>query len=182
MKEHLKQQKSKNRWLKRPIASQKYRQWLIERGSLTARLKANFNQFSVQSIQLRYARAMVDEHGLLKLGLHQHALIREVMLKGQGQSLVFAHSVLPRASMRGAWNKLGRLGNRPLGEALFANPIVKRTPIEYKKLTARHALFLAATQHLQISPQYLWARRSKFTLNCATILVTEVFLPQILQK
>ena len=89
-------------------------------------------------------------------------------------------SVLPRASLSGAWQDLGKLGNKPLGTALFANPKIKRTPLEYKKLSRNHTLYQRATQHLINKPSYLWARRSVFSLNCATILVTEVFLPQLL--
>jgi chorismate--pyruvate lyase len=88
--------------------------------------------------------------------------------------------VLPRASLRGAWNGLGRLGNKPLGATLFANPKVKRTPLSYKKLTSNHALYQHAVQHLTDKPSYLWARRSIFSLSCANIMVTEVFLPQLL--
>ena len=99
---------------------------------------------------------------------------------GDNQPVVFAHSVLPRTSLRGAWNGLGRLGNQLLGATLFANPKVKRTPLSYKKLTPNHALYKHAAQHLTQKPSYLWARRSIFSLNCANIMVTEVFLPQLL--
>ena len=95
---------------------------------------------------------------------------------------MFAHSVLPRGSLRGAWNGLGRLGNKPLGATLFANPKVKRTPLSYKKLTPNHALYQHAIQYLTQKPSYLWARRSIFSLNCANIMVTEVFLPQLLAQ
>jgi chorismate--pyruvate lyase len=104
---------------------------------------------------------------------------------GDNQPVVFAHSVLPRASLKGAWNSLGRLGNQPLGATLFVNPRVKRTPLSYKKLSPNHALYQHATQHLTQKPEvrkppYLWARRSIFSLSCANIMVTEVFLPQLI--
>ena len=104
---------------------------------------------------------------------------------GDNQPVVFAHSVLPRASLRGVWNGLGRLGNKPLGATLFANPKVKRTSLSFKKLTSNHVLYQHATRHLMQNPSanipsYLWARRSIFSLNCANIMVTEVFLPQLL--
>jgi chorismate--pyruvate lyase len=100
---------------------------------------------------------------------------------GNNQPVVFAHSVLPRASLRGAWNGLGRLGNKPLGATLFANQVVKRTPLEYKKLPKHHPISIRVAAHMQTSPKALWARRSIFSLNCARILVTEVFLPQLLK-
>ena len=91
--------------------------------------------------------------------------------------MVYAHSVLPHRSLRGKWYKLGRLGNQPLGAALFKNMQVTRTPLSYKKLSNNHVLYQKAVKEIAHPPAYLWARRSVFHLNCANILVTEVFLP-----
>ena len=157
-----------------------YRKWLIDSGSLTARLKARYADFAVRPVAVKYAKPIQDEAALLNLPAYKAALIREVLLIGDNQPVVFAHSVLPRTSLRGAWNGLGRLGNKPLGAMLFANPKVKRTPLEYKKLPRQHPISMRVAEHLQTSPKTLWARRSIFSLNCARILVTEVFLPQLL--
>ena len=155
--------------------------WLIDTGSLTARLQLRYSHFAVKPVSVKYAKPIMDEATLLHLPAHKAALIRQVLLMGNHQPVVFAHSVLPRASLRGAWNGLGRLGNKPLGATLFANPKVKRTPLSYKKLSPHHALYQHATAHLTIKPTHLWARRSIFSLNCARILVTEIFLPKLLE-
>ena len=168
-------------WLKKPIIIGAYRKWLIDNGSLTARLKARYNDFAVRPVLLKNAKAFTDESALLGLKASQHALIREVLLMGGNQPVVFAHSVLPRTSLRGAWSGLGRLGNKPLGATLFANPKVKRTPLAYKMLSKHHPISVRVAQQMKISPKALWARRSVFSLNCAKILVTEVFLPQLLK-
>ena len=170
---------SRYNWLKKPLPSAKFRHWLIDSCSLTARLKVLYPDFAVRSVSIKFAKAFTDESVLLSLKANQHALIREVLLMGNNQPVVFAHSVLPRASLRGAWNGLGKLGNKPLGATLFANQIVKRTALSYKKLSPHHKLFKRATAHLSVKPTHLWARRSVFTLNCAKILVTEVFLEQL---
>ncbi len=172
----------RQQWLKKPMLSGAYRKWLIDSGSLTARLQQRYSQFSVKPVAVKYAKPICDESALLRLPAHKAALIREVLLIGNSQPVVFAHSVLPRASLRGAWHVLGKLGNKPLGATLFANPKVQRTPLRYKKLSPQHALYQHALQHLSHKPAFLWARRSIFSLNCANILVTEVFLPQLLQK
>ncbi|NOT65589.1 MAG: chorismate lyase [Methylotenera sp.] len=173
------------RWLRRPFLSGMFSSWLIETGSLTACLQRRYAHFSVMPVAVKYAKPIQDEAVLLGQPNYKTALIREVLLMGNNQPVVFAHSVLPRASLRGAWNGLGRLGNKPLGATLFANPKVKRTALSYKKLTPNHALYKHATQHLAVKPNVqkpscLWARRSIFSLNCANIMVTEVFLPQLL--
>lgn len=172
---------SRQRWLKKPILAKALQSWLIDTGSLTARLQARYAHFAVKPVAVKYAKPMVDEAAVLRLPVHQMALIREVLLMDDNQPVVFAHSVLPRASLRGAWNGLGKLGNKPLGATLFANPKVKRTPLEYKKLPCQHPISMRVAEHLKISPKLLWARRSIFSLNCARILVTEVFLPQLLE-
>lgn len=176
---------TRQRWLNKPIQAYKLQLWLIDNGSLTARLQQRFRKFAVEPIAVKYANPIQDEAVLLSQPNYKTALLREVLLMGDNQPVVFAHSVLPRASLRGAWNGLGKLGNKPLGATLFANPKVKRTTLSYKKLTSNHALYRHATRHLTQNPvvkkpSYLWARRSIFSLNCAKIMVTEVFLPQLL--
>ena len=172
---------SRQQWLKKPMLSGVYRKWLIDNGSLTARLKMRYADFAVRPVLLKNAKAFADESALLGLKCNQHALIREVLLMGGNQPVVFAHSVLPRTSLRGAWNGLGRLGNKPLGATLFANPKVKRTPLEYKKLSPHHPISMRVAAHMATNPKALWARRSIFSLGCAKILVTEVFLEQLLK-
>jgi chorismate lyase len=178
MKMRIKQ-RQKIRWLKKPMLCGAYRRWLIDDGSLTARLKARYKDFAVRPVLLKNAKSFTNESALLGLKANQHALIREVLLMGGNQPVVFAHSVLPHASLRGAWKRFGKLGNKPLGAALFANQKVKRTPLEYKKLSACNPISMRVTEHLKTSPKALWARRSIFSLNKAKILVTEVFLPQL---
>ena len=173
------------RWLNKPIQANQVQSWLIDNGSLTARLQHRYKNFAVIPLAVKYAKPIQDEAVLLHQASYKTALIREVLLIGDNQPVVFAHSMLPRASLRAAWNGLGRLGNKPLGATLFANPKVKRTPLSFKKLTPNHALYKHATQHLTQKsevkkPSYLWARRSIFSLNFANIMVTEVFLPQLL--
>jgi chorismate--pyruvate lyase len=171
---------SHSQWLKKPVNSGVYRHWLIDGGSLTQRLQLRCADFAVHPLRLYHAKPQADEAELLALEPRQKALLREVHLHCAGQPVVFAHSVLPPGALRGDWQGLGRLGNKPLGGALFSDPRVVRTPLQYKKLSSHHALYHRAIAHLEAPPKVLWARRSVFTLKRAAILVTEVFLPQTL--
>jgi chorismate lyase len=171
--------KLRTNWLRKPFLTLSYQRWLIGEASLTARLQKSYADFSVQPTALKLAKPMQDEATLLGLKPQQNMLLREVLLMGGNEAVVFAHSVLPRASLRGTWRGLGRLGNKPLGAALFKNPRVIRTPLSFKKLSQNHKLYQKAVEHLTVRPTYMWARRSIFSLNCANILVTEVFLPNI---
>lgn len=170
---------SRQRWLKKPINARNLHSWLIGTGSLTARLQSHYHQFAVKTVLLKYAKPFRDESALLQLPAYKAALVREVLLFGNHLPIVFAHSVLPRTSLRGDWHALGKLGNKPLGAALFANPKVKRSQIVVKKLSIHHPISLRLASYSQTSPLQLWARRSVFQLNGDKILVTEVFLEQL---
>lgn len=170
-------------WLPAPAGSGPYRDWLTDPGSLTQRLRRRSRVFSVTRVTQRWARPQSDEAVLLGLRLRHRALLREVCLNCDGTAVVFAHSVLPRQSLRGPWHAIGKLGARPLGEALFANPQVVRTPLTYRKLHPGHLLYQRAVAVMgSMPPKALWARRSVFTLARASILVTEVFLPGVLAR
>lgn len=157
------------------------RRWLTDQGSLTRRIIESCPQFSVRHVYQYSGRADVDEAEMCGLNAKPSALLREVFLYCRETPVVFAHSVLPNSSLRGAWTKLGRLGNRPLGAALFANPCVHRAPLEFQRLDARHPLYRRACAQMAQRPHFLWARRSLFQLQGRRILVTEVFLPALLE-
>ena len=108
-------------------------------------------------------------------------MVREVFLRCGAVPVVFAHSVIRLEGLRGAWRWLGSLGTRPLGAALFSDPRVQRTPLAFRAIGPRHPLFRRATVVPASSLRPLWARRSLFLLEGAPLLVTEIFLPGILE-
>lgn len=166
-------------WLRKPISSGRYRTWLLENGSLTRRLQLASAHFSVKALPSSQS-VLPEEVQLLRLSPRQKALVREVFLCCNGQPAVFAHSVLPYESLQGAWRGLRKLGSQPLGAALFSDPRVERTPLEFRKLSRNHPLYRVAQLHIAHVPPVLWARRSSFSLHASVILVTEIFLPQVL--
>ena len=157
-----------------------YRSWLVDRGSLTRRIQERCPAFGVRALRLGMGKAGRDEAASVGLRRRALALLREVYLHCGDAPVVFAHSVIPRASLRGPWHGLAKMGNKPLGAALFADPRVNREPFQYKKLNRRHELYRRACRVLADSPPHLWARRSVFRRGRHPILVTEVFLPAIL--
>lgn len=173
---------TRSNWLKKPFLSHSLKPWLINSDSLTKRLQKRYTHFFVKPILIKFAKPFTDESFLLRSPMSKQALIREVLLMGNDNAVVFAHSVLPRPSLRGPWNGLSKIGNQSLGETLFANPKIKRTCLTYKKLARHHPLSMRLTKHIQLQPAALWARRSIFVLSDAKIMVTEVFLPRILNR
>jgi chorismate--pyruvate lyase len=151
---------------------------LSDRGSLTRRLQSRHADFRVKPVARGLRPPFLDEAQALRLRTKTHAYVRDVLLMGSGQVQVFAHSVLPRPSLRGGWSGITRLGSRPLGEALFTNPRIRRLGLSIRRLDVRHPLYRAAQRHTGLKVRYLWARRSVFCLGGRPLLVTEVFLPE----
>ena len=156
------------------------RAWLLDRGSLTQRISCRCADFAVQEVCQRDARPLLDEAAMAGVAGQQRALLRDVFLYCGTTPVVFAHSVLPYPSLSGRWTNLSRLGNRPLGAALFSDPLVRRECLQFRKIDWRHPLYRQAGIIMTHPPSYMWARRSLFALSARRILVTEIFLPSIL--
>lgn len=155
-------------------------QWLHDRGSLTRRIQQRCTSFNVRNVHSGLANIPQDESALLRIASKQLAYVREVYLYANDHPVVFAHSVVAREHLHGTWADVRGLGNKPLGAMLFAHPLVERKPLHYKALRYSHPLYQHAAHVLSAPPRRLWARRSLFYLHDAPLLVTEVFLPEIL--
>ena len=164
-----------------PSLADAYAPWLRDHGSLTARIQQRCTQFAVQTMRSGDARIAFDESNVLEIPSRQFAYSREVFLLADGQPVVFAHSACTLQSLRGAWRSMRGLGNRSLGSLLFTHPLVTRQPLHYQALRSTHPLYRRAANALRNPPPILYARRSLFTLHHAPLLVTEVFLPEILR-
>lgn len=171
-----------NRWKRQaPAHANPWRAWLAYRGSLTVRICERARDFRVEVIQQRLRIPNEDEYRALGRPTHKRALVREVVLHASGRPVVLAHSIAARADLFGAWRSLRALGNRPLAAALFADPLVRRHPLEFARVDSRHPLWKRAQRTLGRKFPALWARRSLFTRRGRPLLVTEVFLPAILE-
>ena len=154
--------------------------WLRDRGSLTRRIQSRCERFSVRNVKSTLARIAPDEYAILGVAPKRLAWSREVFLCADDTPVVFAHSACAAENLSGAWQDLRGIGNSPLGALLFSHPRIDRRPLHYKTLRRHHPLFIRAAAGLDNPPDRLWARRSLFYLYNAPLLVTEVFLPDIL--
>ena len=171
---------SRQGWLAHPFSlPRSLRAWLSDHGSLTQRLRSRCASFRVVPLTTRLARAHADEYALLDMAPGARLYVREVLLLCNEVPVVFAHSVLPPAGLRGGWNGITRLGSRSLGEALFSDHRIERQPLAYRRVRHDHPLYHATARQQAVAVSSLWARRSVFCLNSHPLLVTEVFLPAI---
>lgn len=160
------------------------RRWVTGDGSLTARLMAASARFRVARLAQRPALPYADEWQVLGLAWPAPVLTREVMLICDGRAAVYAHTVVMPRHARRDWPFLRGLGERPLGGALFVDPRVSRTPFAFARLRPAHPLRRAMREvlpELATTPM-LPARRSVFHRGGGAMLVTEVFLPDLLTR
>lgn len=175
-------------WSPRPpfFLAPALRPWLQEAGSLTARILAHAptgSAFRVDVLSQGPARPLADEAALAATPRGERALSRDVALRLDGRAVVYAHTVVHRDHARHPWHWLDRLGARPLGGLLFTHPGVVAGPHYFRLLDVRHPLYRRAAAQLAGTavPPRLAARRAIFTLDGSPLLVTEVFLPDLLR-
>jgi len=155
--------------------------WLQDRGSLTARLQSR-GQFALRLRKQNLGIPTFEDARALNIQPNKLAWIREVVLLCDGTPLVFAHTVLPYRPHGPLTGWLARLGNRSLGALLFSRAGFKRGTIECQRLDQRHRLFqpaIAAMHMTKQPPSNLWARRSRFVFGTQSVLVTEIFSPNL---
>lgn len=157
-----------------------WRPWLLDKGSLTAKLQTKSqNQLCVQVVAQYSSRPQLSEARLLQLSPQHQCIVREVLLKGpEGVPWVFARSLFPLTSLTGRLRHLTRLANRPLGAYLFSQPQLLRSPIQVATLPANTYSGIPDS----VGTSTLWGRRSVFYLYNKPLLVSEIFLPALLES
>ncbi|TDG15715.1 chorismate lyase [Seongchinamella unica] len=149
------------------------RRWLLDDGSLTGRLIDQCRgPFSVQRLYQGWDVPLPSERRLLRLPQRQLSIVREVVLRQGDDSVVFARSVLPLTSLTGKLAHLRRLQNRPLGAILFNHAGMRRSPFEVARLDGASDYIPAFLRQQEPA----WARRSRFTIDGRSLMVSEVFL------
>lgn len=162
--------------------------WLRRPGSLSAHLQTLGSSFAVQRLGQGVARLLPGEARSLGLAPGLRCVVREVVLRVDGEPLVFARSIAPARSLQGPWRSLGSLGTRPLAQLLFDSPLVRRGPLQAFELKAEDAW----QRHLakrwrhatgQAWPERAaWGRYSIFFKAGVPLRVTEVFAPEMARQ
>ena len=164
------------------------RDWLRAPGSLSRRLARLGQRFEVQVLRQGVAPFRTLER--LALGLPPRGLtvVREVILRVDGEPLVWARSAVHQRATTGPWRALKGLGARPLAHLLYDDHRISRSELQPRRLsrpghTRRHAAhqWQSATGEA-ISPQMLWSRNSVFSRGGAQLRVMELFAPVLARQ
>lgn len=163
------------------------RHWLSGGGSLTAKLKRHSQAFRVQCLHQSTARCLTDEAAAIGLRGAGRVWEREVLLRCDNTPAVFGHTVVPMQATATDWPLFSALGERSLGTTLFGDRMVRRGNLEYARLRSSHPLVrraraaLAAQGIEMAAATIFYARRCLYRRHHGLLLVTEVFLPAVLQ-
>ncbi len=143
--------------------------WLLEPGSLTARLQQTGRAFSLDLV----LQQQIELPEFLQKRWHTRlGIVREVLLLLDQQPCIYAQSFLPDHTVN-ALQPLADLGTVPLGHYIFTQPDLQRSAIEL----AAFAAGLQLGGLTELPP--LWGRRSYFTLSQHELLVQELYLPAL---
>ena len=152
--------------------------WLVDEGSLTAKLvdlsRGNF-KLELQSQERRVI--LPEEQSILELLEIDTVIDRKVLLKGRDAPWIFAHSLIPLSTATGDFKVLKNLNNRSLGEFLFKNSSIVRRSLEIAHMEAKS--FGIPAKDIGCAEK-LWGRRSVFFQGGRSLLVSEIFLPALI--
>lgn len=152
--------------------------WLFEAGSITQRLRSIYGDtVGVIVLRQRWDKPFLGEKRLLGVAQQRRCLIREVLLHNAGKPLVLARTVMPAATLRGVHRNLSRLGSRPLGEVIFADPRLQRLEMHVAKVKPGDWSPRLLERAAIAEP--LWGRRTLYAIRRRQLLVSEFFLPQL---
>ncbi len=152
--------------------------WLFDPASLTARLKSRCaSGFRVEVLSQAVQKPRLDELKVLGITTGSYALVRQVRLCCGNACWVYARTVIPVSTLKGKQRIYANLGTRPLGAMLFADRTMQREEVMVTSLAGSQ---LPAGLGLTLD-DIVWGRRSVFRVGGKPLLVSEYFLPALLE-
>lgn len=150
------------------------RVWLCLPGALTAGLRR------LGHVHLRVCRESMEHLPAAwagEAGLAAGCAVwwREIIMSIDGIPAVQACSFTPRAASLGPWKAMRGLGQRPLADILYQDPLIQRSRFRFGRLRARQA----SRPWVGVPANALiLARHSVFMRLEQPLLVAEYFLPE----
>jgi len=146
--------------------------WIRHTGSFIDRLAEHGIIPSIHVLREDWIKPEIWESKLLGLGSHELALVREVRIGNDDQIWLYGRTVIQKAMLTNK-NELLHLENRSLGSVLFQDPEIKRDKLEF--IYAEPSTLWPGFSPTNAS----WIRRSLFHLHDASLLLTEIFMPDL---
>ena len=157
--------------------------WLLYAGSTTEALKQlSHHQLVINVIKQAWELPTQAEADYLHCREGETVFVREIYMEGLNEHWMFCRSIFPKKTLTGEDGQLfTQLNNCPLGKILYKNGQWKRSSFDYMEVARGNALYEDAVKPLTAAPDTLWARQSHFSHGPKIILISEVFLPELLK-
>lgn len=157
-------------WLTSPQVEGVELSWLTEEGSLTERLKKEFNDVKVDVIYEGLASEKETDY------------IREVVIKSCDKPMIFAQTRVKMIDLDSAWSCLKELGQQSLANILFKDPKIFRHSLLYRLCDSDDILYRRLKSLGYIHEEILWIRKSKWEKDGKILSLTEAFLPKLFNQ
>jgi chorismate--pyruvate lyase len=154
--------------------------WITESNSLTQRLRDFYGDtVKVSLLFHQWKKPFLNEAHHLQIHYQHYSLIREVLLSVERKPLILARTILPKQTIQRTNGHLSNLGTRPLGDVIFSYPRLQRLKTELCWVS-KTGWSKALQQQLSIE-QSIWGRRNVYLFQQQPLLVSELFLPEVLK-
>jgi chorismate-pyruvate lyase len=157
-------------WLGSPAIKGHEFSWITEEGSLTERLKKEFNDVKVDIIYEGLASEKETDY------------IREVIIKSCDKPMIFAQTRVKVIDLDNAWSCLKELGQQSLANILFKDPKIFRHSLLYRLCDSDDILYRRLKSLGYIHEEILWIRKSKWEKDGKILSLTEAFLPKLFKQ
>lgn len=157
------------------------RDWLQRPGSLTKHL-CELGPFGLEVIEEGHYPAGQEDASALHVDVGTPLWVRTVVMSVDGIPVVPARSATTLAASQHEWNAARHQHDHPLGQILYCDPHITRSPFSWIELlpppaSRRSLLAEVVFNHPGIPPKTtpIWARRSVFHRQGAPLLIAEAF-------
>lgn len=155
-------------------------EWLSDPGSFMQRLvRHGVNDAQIRVLKEGWQLPARDEQRQLGLSCDADAWVREVSIYSEKNIWMYARTVIPQQTLTGEMRELQHLKDRSLGSILFQHPDMKRSEFKFFNVHTETECYKRMAEYLKLPDKPLHARQSQFKIKEKSLLLTEVFFPDV---
>ena len=155
--------------------------WLMDKGSLTQRLTAQFDRLEYRLLSAQEQVPWQDEQDYLQID-GAPCWTRQVWFGENNRDFVFSKVVVPSSTLAAVGATVIDWGSQPLGKLLFCGEGSVRDQLQLKYLGSSSPYLKLAQGVLNCSYEFAWARRSVCSLEGYPLLIIDLFLPDLVRE
>ena len=161
-------------WSKNIQIDSKLKFWLLDMKSLSYRIR-NIAKLEIIPFETRGSNIFLNEKKVFGNIKSENLYLREVLIYADKLPIMYARTVLPSKFLRGYWNKIKKLNNKPLADIVFDRKMIMRSDFKFKKPSINDD-FSRKIKMLNLkNTKILATRQSTFKNKNEKVLLTEVF-------